>query len=135
MYRTKVFFDNKRGVRVTSRTFSTRHKDEDLISIVSVRIGREALYLSGVTGLALGIFAFQFGDLLYADEQMGLLLICALLLSAGYSVASLTIGSLFNEKTAWWYDYWTIRKVRRAIRDAKDTGLLDGQLKRAPNRY
>lgn len=121
----KVFFDNRRGVRVTSRTFSTLFKDEDIAVITSVRVGRDPLYLAGVTGLALGVFAFQFGDLLYPPEQIGFVALCLIVLAGGFALASLTIGTVFNEKTVWWYDYWTVQKVRKAIRDAKHVTELD----------
>lgn len=119
MHKIRVFFDNKRGVRVTDRVFSTRLKDEDLSAIVSVKVGRDPLYIAGLTGIALGLFAWQFGDLLYPDEQIILITIGAVALASGFSIASLTVGTLFNDKTVFWYDYWTIQKVRRAIRDAK----------------
>ncbi|WP_127599588.1 hypothetical protein [Nitratireductor alexandrii] len=119
MQRIKVFFDNKRGVRVTERVFSTRMRDHDLACIVFVKIGRDPLMIAGVTGLALALFAFQFGDLLYPGEQMSLLAIGACLLGGGYALASLTVGTIFNEKTVWHHDLWTVKKVRDAIRNAQ----------------
>lgn len=123
----KVFYDNKRGVRVTDSVFSTRTKDEDISAIVSVKVGRDPLYLAGISGAALGLFAFQFGDLLFPDEQIVLAAVGITLLVAGFSVASLTIGSQIKEKTVWWYDYWTVQRVRRAIRDAKHVNALEGR--------
>lgn len=127
-HRIKVFFDNKRGVRVTSRIFSTRMRDEDLKAIVSVKVGRDPLYIAGVTGVALALFAYQFGDLLYPDEQLAMLFGGAVLLAGGYSLVSLTVGTIFNEKSVWWSNFWTAQKVRKAIRDAKHVaGMEDGR--------
>ena len=130
MHCVKVFFDNKRGVKVTSRMFSTLLKDEDLSVIVSVRVGREPLYLTGVSGLALIGSAFALDDLLHTSEQMYLIVSGALLIAAGYALASLTIGTLFNEKTVWWHDYWTVQKIRKAIRHAKSVERIDASTRR-----
>lgn len=124
-HRIKVFFDNKRGVRVTNRVFSTRMRDEDLNAIISVKIGRDPLYIAGVTGLALALFAYQFGDLLYPDEQLAMLFGGAVLLAGGYSLVSMTVGTIFNEKSVWWSNYWTAQKVRKAIRNAKHVAATE----------
>lgn len=124
-HRIKVFFDNKRGVRVTNRVFSTRMRDEDLNAIISVKIGRDPLYIMGITGLALALFAYQFGDLLYPDEQLAMLFGGAVLLAGGYSLVSMTVGTIFNEKSVWWNNYWTAQKVRKAIRDAKHVATAE----------
>ena len=120
MHTVRVFFDNKRGVKVTERLFSTLLRDRELSSIVAWHIGREPLYIGGAVGAGLIAFALEFGGLLQAYQQMGLIFLGALLIAGGYSVASLNVETLFNEKTAWWHDYWTVRKVRNAIRDAKE---------------
>lgn len=125
MHKVKVFYDNKRGVRVTESVFSTRLKDEQLSSIVSVKVGREPFYITAPIGLGLIAFGLQSGDLLRAAEQMGLIFSGVLLICAGYSVASLTVGTLFNEKAVWWHDYWTVQKVRRSIRDAMQVAFLE----------
>ena len=127
MTTVKEFFKNNRGVRVTDRVFSTFMKDEDIDSIISVKVGRDPLYLAGVTGIALSAFAFQFGDLLFPHEQMALLAFGLILLAGGFCTASLTIGTMFKEKTVWWYDYWTVQKVRLAIRDAKHVVAMESQ--------
>jgi hypothetical protein len=129
MQKVKVFYDNKRGVRVTGLVFSTRLKDEQLSAIVSVKVGREPLYIAGTIGLGLIAFGLQFDNILDAGEQMGLIFGGAVLIAAGYSVASLTVGTLFNDKAVWWYDYWTIQKVRRAIRDAKHVTAMEEVIK------
>lgn len=114
-----VFFDNKRGVSVTERTFSTPLKDEDIAHIRSVKIGREPLYLAVTLSVLLILATVRFNGLLYPHEQMTIIGLCVVLIGAGYSIASLTIGTLFNDKTLFWFDYWTIRSVRIAIRNAK----------------
>lgn len=133
-HRIKVFFDNKRGVRVTNRIFSTRMRDEDLAAIISVKIGRDPLYIAGVTGLALALFAYQFGDLLYPNEQMAMLFGGALLLAGGYSLVSMTVATVFNEKSVWWSNYWTAQRVRKAIRDAKHVAAAEGARSAPPSR-
>lgn len=116
-----VFFDNGRGVRVTSRTLTTRYKDEDLRVIRSVRVGREPFFIAAGCGAGLALFALSLDDLLLFREQLLLLVISAFLVAAGYSVASLKIGVYSFEKTVLWASYGTIRKVRQAIAKARES--------------
>ena len=91
-----------------------------------------AFVAGGCIGLIL--FGLQFGEFLSSGEQMGLIAFGGLLIAAGYSVASLTVGTLFNDKAVWWHDYWTVQKVRRAIRNAKHVTATDPDSRRSATR-
>lgn len=119
MRKIKVFFDNKRGIRVTERAIKTRLKYMKLSHVVKADIGREPFYVSLVISTAWIAFLFQFERLLYAHEQMAILFVCTILVGAAYSVAALKLSTVFNDKTMVWYDFWTVRKVLAAIEAAE----------------
>ncbi|MEP1572790.1 hypothetical protein [Roseibium album] len=128
MQKIKVFFDNKRGIRVTERAFTTKLKYMDRAYIVTVDIGREPLYVSLVISAALLAFIFKFEKLLYAHEQMAILFVCALMVGAGYSVASLTLSTIYNDRIKIWHDFWTVKKSKDAIEDAKCVFQISGTI-------
>lgn len=134
MIKVKVFFDNRRGIRVTEQVFSTRLRDEQLSAIVSLKVGREPLFIAGPVGFALIVFALQFDGWLTAGEQVGLMFAGALLIACGYAIASLTVGTLFNEKAVFWHTIWTVQQVRRAIRDAMHVRSMGKQTAPLPKR-
>ncbi len=118
-----TYFDNRRGLSVTDTTFSTRYRDEALAPIQSVLVGREPLWMSLVTGIGLVLFARQFHDLLFWHEQAILFALGAAILAAGYSIANLKVGQYLHEKTVLWSSIWTINKIRRAIKSAKQSAI------------
>ncbi|WP_439629976.1 hypothetical protein [Shinella sp.] len=125
MHKVKVFYDNRRGVRVTDRVFSTRLRDEQLSAIVSVKVGREPLFIVGPIGSGLSLFGLGFSDVLEATHAMALIFIGSALIAGGYCLASLTVGTLFNDKAVFWRDLWTIQRVRRALRDAMHVASVE----------
>ncbi|MBL4761021.1 MAG: hypothetical protein JKY80_09315 [Mariprofundaceae bacterium] len=123
MSKSKTFFKNTRGIKVTQDTLSTRYKDEALAPIQSVRIGREPLIVGGICGAGLILFCYQFGDLLYFTEKLTITFLGILILVAGFSIAALRIGQYMHEKTVFWDNIWTVQKVRHAIAKAKQSVL------------
>jgi len=117
---TKTYFENKRGIKVTETSLSTRYKDEALAPIQSVQIGREPLFMALITGIGLIGFCYQFGDLLYFSEQLTFAALGIVILFAGYAIAALQVGQYMHEKTVYWGTIWEMQKVRRAIAEAKD---------------
>ncbi|MEO1749315.1 MAG: hypothetical protein AAFR27_11990 [Pseudomonadota bacterium] len=116
---THIYFENGRGIKVTSTSLSTRYKDEALAPIQSVQIGREPLLMGCISGFGLLAFGFQFGDLMHWHETVLLSCLGLIILAAGYSIAALRIGQYMHEKTVLWETIWTVQKVRKAIVEAK----------------
>ncbi|WP_168843458.1 hypothetical protein [Rhizobium sp. P28RR-XV] len=114
-----IYYRDRSGIVITGRYLRTKHKDQALAPITSIRIGREPLYLSLALGLGILLFAWRFGDLLYLDEQLTMAAVACAPLTAGYSVASLQMGTYIHEKTMLWASYWTVRKIRDAIIEAR----------------
>lgn len=114
-----VYYRDRRGIQITSRYFRTRHKDQALAPITTIRIGREPLWLALAAGLGLALFAWRFGDLLYREEQLAFAAIGTLLLLLGWSIASLALGSFRAETTMLWGTTWSIRRIRNAIVEAR----------------
>lgn len=125
MGQDNIHYRNRRGVIVTDRYMRTRHKDQSLAPVTAIRIGREPLHLALACGVGLGLFAYQFGDLLYAGEQIILGCAAGLLLVGGYSIASLELGTMLRERRMLWSDYWTVRRVRDAIVKARSGQVGD----------
>lgn len=116
---TKVIYQDRAGTSVTAAYLRTRHKDQALGPITSIRIGRDPFYLSLAVGVGLSLFAFGFADLLYVHEQLGLALAGAATVGSGYAVASLQLGTHLHERTMLWGAYWRIRRIRNAIIEAR----------------
>lgn len=114
----KILYRNG-SVMVTESRLTTRYKDEDIDLIRHVRVGREPLLIAAASGIGIAAFAVQFGDLLYLHEQVALVVLAALMLFGGWSVASLKIGAFAFEKTVLWGSFATIRRVREAINEAR----------------
>jgi len=117
---TKIYFENKRGIKVTETSLSTRYKDEALAPIQSVQIGREPLFMALITGMGLIGFCYQFGDLLYFLEQLTFAAIGIAMLFAGYAITALQVGQYMHEKTVFWGTIWEVQKVRKAVAEARD---------------
>ncbi|WP_147283786.1 hypothetical protein [Bosea caraganae] len=115
----RIFYRDQRGVVVTQRYVRTRHKDQALAPITSVRIGRDAFYLALACGAGLALFAWAFGDLLFFAEQVGLAGFAVVVLAAGYSLATLEMGTHLHEKRMLVGDYWSVRRIRDAVMDAR----------------
>lgn len=119
MKQDHILYRDRRGVVVTTRYLRTRHKDQALAPITSVRISRDALYLALACGGGLALFAWAFGDLLFPGEQIGLAALAIALLAAGYSLASLEMGTYLHEKRMLVGDYWSVLRIRDAIMEAR----------------
>jgi hypothetical protein len=119
MDNSTIFYAGRNGVTVTDRYFRSRHKDQALAPITSIRIGREPLCLSLALGLGLALFGVSFGDLLHFQEQLVLVTLGIVLVAGGYAVASLQLGTYVHERTMLWGDYWTVRSIRNAIIEAR----------------
>ncbi|MBT8167600.1 hypothetical protein [Falsiruegeria litorea] len=117
--KTETVFLEHGPIRVTDKYLTTRFKDEALAPIQSVQIGRDPLWMAGIMGLGLVLFANRFGDLLFWHEQMMLVGAGVLAALAGYCVASLQIGQHMQERTVLWAPLWTVVAVRKAISQAK----------------
>ncbi|SMD14988.1 hypothetical protein [Rhizobium sp. RU36D] len=110
-----VYYRDHNGIVVTDKYLRTKHKDQALAPITSIRIGREPLHLSLALGLGILLFAWRFGDLLYLHEQLAIAATACIFLTAGYSLASLQMGTYIHEKTMLWSSYWRVRKIRDAV--------------------
>lgn len=133
----RIFYRDRRGVEVTGRYLRTRHKDQALAPITSVRIGRDAFYLALACGVGLALFAQAFGDLLHLAEQVALAGLAVAVLAGGYSLATLEMGTHFHEKRMLIGDYWSVRRIRDAVMDARrdlSDRMDDGEGHRAIHR-
>lgn len=119
MDKPTVYYSDRYGIVVTERYLRTRHKDQALAPITSIRIGREPLFIAAALGAGLLAFAWRFGDLLYLHEAILLTLAGLGLLAGGHSVVSLQMGSYAHERTMLWGTYWTISRIRDAIIEAR----------------
>ncbi|EFO34076.1 hypothetical protein TRICHSKD4_0565 [Roseibium sp. TrichSKD4] len=118
--KTKTYFENAQGIKVTNKTLSTRYKDEAILANQSVIVGREPLIIGGILGLGLILFCYQFGDLLYWSEMFLIISVSALILVGGYSIAALRVGQYMQERTIFWHTIWTVQNVRMAIARARN---------------
>lgn len=118
-----IYYASRTGVTVTRGHLRTRHRDQSLSPITSIRIGREPLLLALCIGLGLAAFAWRFGDLLYSAEQLILGALAVLVLGLGYSIVSLDMGSYRHEQRMLWGSHWTVRRIRDAVVAARDDRL------------
>lgn len=123
MQTIKVFFDNGRGLKVTERTLSAPLRIEDINHLRQLRIGREPLYLAVVLCVPLLLCTVRFNALLYPHEQFAIVALCSLVLSLGFAIRPLIIGTLFGKEVFCWGDLWTLKKVMKALDAVKE---IDG---------
>lgn len=119
MKEAKTYYDNKRGIKVSTGTLSTRYKDEALAHDQSVLVGRDPLWFGCISGIGLILFCYQFGDLLFLHEKITIAVIGVVILILGYSIAALRIGQFMRERTVFWGSVWTVNAVRHAIFQAR----------------
>ena len=131
----RIYF--QRGtIKVTDRFLRTRYKDEPLNPSLSFKIGRDPLWISGIIGLGLTAFSYQFGDLLFFWEQVALAVFGVGAVILGFCLASLQIGQFMQERTVLWGPIWTISTVRNAIFESnhdrenqgRETMLIDDEV-------
>lgn len=114
-----VFFKNMLGVSVDNRWLNTSLQYVQIDKIESMDIGRTPFRAACCVNLLVLFACWAFDPWLHASEQMAALFISGLITAGCYSIASLSVTTQYNEKKVFYYDLWTIKRVRKEIAHAQ----------------